>query len=105
MRVHLDGRAHRAAGYVGSRPTFGEGEPMLEAYLLDFTGNAYGKEVEAEFVAFIRPDQAFATPEALAAQMGEDCDQARTILARIEADDPIRRFPLARALAKEAPAT
>ena len=83
-----------------SRPTFGESDPVLEAYLLDFTGDLYGKEVDAEFVAFLRPDQTFATPEALSLQMREDCDKARAILAKLDDDDPMRRFPLARALAK-----
>jgi riboflavin kinase/FMN adenylyltransferase len=100
MRIDVDGHSHPAAGYVGSRPTFGEGDPVLEAYLLDFAGDLYGKEVDAEFVAFLRPDQTFATPEALSMQMREDCDKARTVLAKLDEDDPIRRFPLARALAK-----
>jgi riboflavin kinase/FMN adenylyltransferase len=78
---------------------------VLEAYLLDFAGDLYGQEVEAEFIAFLRPDATFATPQALAAQMREDCDSARAVLAKIDADDPIRRFPLARALAKGAPST
>ena len=75
-------------------------KPALEAYLLDFTGDLYGKEVDAEFIAFLRPDQIFATPEALAAKMRDDCDRAQAVLAKIDADDPMRRFPLARALAK-----
>ena len=100
MRIDVYGRSHPAAGYVGSRPTFGESDPVLEAYLLDFTGDLYGKEVDAEFVAFLRPDQTFATPEALSLQMREDCDTARAILAKLDEDDPVRRFPLARALAK-----
>jgi riboflavin kinase/FMN adenylyltransferase len=105
MRVDHDGRRYHAAGYVGARPTFGEGEPVLEAYLLDFAGDLYGREVEAELIAFLRPDETFATPEALAAQMREDCDRARAVLAKIDADDPMRRFPLARALGKPKPST
>jgi riboflavin kinase/FMN adenylyltransferase len=105
MRVDHDGVRHRAAGYVGTRPTFGADEPVLEAYLLDFAGDLYDREVEAEFVDFIRPDQTFATPAALAAQMTEDCARARTVLAKIDADDPMRRFPLGRALIKPAPST
>jgi len=105
MRVDHDGTRYPAAGYVGARPTFGASEPVLEAYLLDFAGDLYGQEVEAEFIAFLRPDATFATPQALAAQMREDCDSARAVLAKIDADDPIRRFPLARALAKGAPST
>jgi riboflavin kinase/FMN adenylyltransferase len=105
MRVDHDGKRHHAAGYVGARPTFGEGKPVLEAYLLDFAGDLYGQEVEAEFIAFVRPDEVFATPQALAAKMREDCDGARTILTKIDADDPMRRFPLARALAGKVPTT
>jgi len=100
MRIDVDGHNHPAAGYVGSRPTFGEGDPVLEAYLLDFAGDLYGKEVDAEFVAFLRPDQTFATPEALSMQMREDCDKTRAILAKLNENDPTLRFPLARALAK-----
>jgi riboflavin kinase/FMN adenylyltransferase len=105
MRVNHHGARHQAAGYVGVRPTFGAGEPVLEAYLLDFAGDLYGQEVEAEFIEFLRPDQTFAAPAALAAQMSEDCDRARAVLTKIDADDPMRRFPLARALAKPAPST
>lgn len=103
MRVDLDGRRYHAAGYVGARPTFGTGEPVLEAYLLDFAGDLYGEDVDVEVISFLRPDQTFATPEALAAQMRQDCTQARAVLAEIDAGDPMARFPLARALAKAAP--
>lgn len=105
MRVDHDGARYQAAGYVGERPTFGAGEPVLEAFLLDFAGDLYDREVEAEFIDFLRPDQTFATPAALAAKMTEDCDRARAVLAKIDADDPMRRFPIPRALAKPAPAT
>jgi len=100
MRVHHDGGRSHAAGYVGVRPTFGEDRPVLEAYLLDFTGDLYGKEVEAEFIAFLRRDQTFAAPQALAEQMRTDTEQARAVLERIDADDPMRRFPLGRELAR-----
>jgi riboflavin kinase / FMN adenylyltransferase len=102
MRVNHKGKRCHAAGYVGARPTFGAGEPVLEAYLLDFAGDLYGQEVEVEFVAYLRPDQTFVNAEALAEKMREDCDRARAVLAKIDADDPMRRFPLARALAKAA---
>jgi riboflavin kinase/FMN adenylyltransferase len=102
MRIDIGGKRYPAAGYVGARPTFGGGEPVLEAYLLDFTGDLYGKEIEAEFIAFLRPDRTFPTPESLAAQMQADSDEAREILTRLETDDPIARFALARALAKPA---
>ncbi len=101
MRVHHDGGRHDAAGYVGARPTFGEGAPVLEAYLLDFEGDLYGAEIEAEFIAFLRPDQVFDDGASLAVQMEKDCAAARTVLRRIDEDDPMRRFPLGRALAEQ----
>ncbi|HEU4475298.1 MAG TPA: bifunctional riboflavin kinase/FAD synthetase [Methyloceanibacter sp.] len=101
MRVHHDGRRYHAAGYVGARPTFGESEPVLEAYLLDFAGDLYGKDVEAELIAFLRPDQTFANAADLAGQMRQDCDRAREILLKVDADDPMRRYQLGRALAEE----
>jgi riboflavin kinase / FMN adenylyltransferase len=99
VRVEHRGRRHPAAGYVGTRPTFGAGRPVLEAYLLGFAGELYGEEVEVEFIAQLRADAVFATPQALAAQMQSDCAEARAVLAKLEADDPMRRFPLGRVLA------
>jgi riboflavin kinase/FMN adenylyltransferase len=98
MRVYHKGRRYEAAGYVGTSPTFGEGRPALEAYLLDFTGKLYGEDVELEFIAPLRADRAFADGDTLAKQMREDCEAARIILRNIEHDDPMRRFPLGRAL-------
>jgi len=54
----------------------------------------------AEFIAFLRPDQVFASPEALAAQMRKDTEEARAALETIDADDPMRRFPLGLTLAR-----
>jgi riboflavin kinase/FMN adenylyltransferase len=99
VRVEHGGRRYHAAGYVGARPTFGEGQPVLEAYLLDFAGDLYGEDIEVEFIARLRGDATFTSPEALAAQMQEDCEQARAVLAKLDADNPMRQFPLGRALA------
>jgi riboflavin kinase/FMN adenylyltransferase len=98
MRVIYNGRRYRAAGYVGASPTFGGGIPMIEAYLLDFDGDLYGKEVEIEFIAKLRDDKAFPDGATLAETMRQDCEKARAVLAGIEADDPMRRFPLAASL-------
>lgn len=105
MRVSHDGKSYGAAGYVGSRPTFGQDKPVIEAYLLDFTGDLYGQEVEVEFIAFLRPDQTFTDGQSLAAQMAKDTEAARAVLERIAADEPMRRFPLGRALALDCQGT
>jgi riboflavin kinase/FMN adenylyltransferase len=101
-RVEHRGRRYHAAGYVGPRPTFGEDKPVLEAFLLDFSGDLYGEEVEVEFIAKIRSDATFESPEALASQMKQDCAEAARVLAALERHDPMTRYPLGRALARDA---
>nr|WP_244500378.1 riboflavin kinase [Methyloceanibacter methanicus] len=57
------GRRYDAAGYVGPRPTFGAGDPELEAFLFDFSGDIYDRTIEVEFIDFIRPDETFPNGE------------------------------------------
>jgi riboflavin kinase/FMN adenylyltransferase len=75
-----DGR-HQGAAYLGTRPTFDNGPPVLEVFLFDFDGNLYGKRIEVSFVDFIRPDRRFEGMDALVVQMTEDCEKARRLLA------------------------
>jgi riboflavin kinase/FMN adenylyltransferase len=75
------GRRHQGAAYLGTRPTFDNGPPVLEVFLFDFEGDLYGRTIEVSFVDFIRPDQRFEGMEALVRQMDLDCARAREILA------------------------
>jgi riboflavin kinase / FMN adenylyltransferase len=81
VRVKVDGRWHDGASYLGTRPTFDNGAPVLETFLLDFDGDLYGKSIDIAFVAHIRPDRAFATSDDLVAQMNRDVEAARRALA------------------------
>lgn len=80
VRAHVDGRVHDAAAYLGTRPTFDDGMPVLEVFLLDFDDDLYGKVMEVEFVAFIRGDRKFDSAEALVRQMDEDVAKVRNVL-------------------------
>jgi riboflavin kinase/FMN adenylyltransferase len=82
VRVHADGGLHTGAAYLGTRPTFDNGAPVLEVFLFDFDGDLYGQEIEVEFIDFLRPDRRFDSAQALQAQMDKDCAQARESLAR-----------------------
>lgn len=81
VRAHVDGQVHQAAAYLGTRPTFDDGMPVLEVFLFDFDGDLYGHEIEVEFVDHIREDRKFDTAEALVDQMQADVAKAREILA------------------------
>jgi len=82
VRAIVDGESHAAAAYLGTRPTFDDGAPLLEVFLLDFDGDLYGREMAVEFVDYIRADRRFDSAESLTAQMQRDCDRARAMLAQ-----------------------
>jgi riboflavin kinase/FMN adenylyltransferase len=65
---------------LGTRPTVGGTEPLLEAHVFDFAGDLYGCEIEVEFVAKLRDEVHFADLAALTRQMHIDAAQARHIL-------------------------
>lgn len=67
--------------YIGSRPTFDNGDRQVEVNILDFQGDLYTLDLEIEFVAWIRSDRAFDTAEALATQMHDDESMSRAVLA------------------------
>jgi riboflavin kinase/FMN adenylyltransferase len=67
---------------LGRRPTFYDDQPfsLLEAHLLDFDGDLYDEVARVEFVHHLRDELAFDSLEALVAQIGRDCDDARRLL-------------------------
>ena len=95
VRIYLpDGSVQQGAAYLGTRPTFDDGKPVLEVFLFDFDGDLYGREIEVEFIDFIRADRRLDTIEGLKEQMAKDCAKSRQILTDVTADDPMKRFPL-----------
>jgi riboflavin kinase/FMN adenylyltransferase len=74
---------HCAAVSVGVRPTFGTGRAVLiEAFLLDFDGDLYGRTLTIEFLERLRGERRFDSTEALVEQMHRDVEDTRTICAR-----------------------
>jgi len=80
VRVLVDGKTYQAAAYLGTRPTFDNGLPMLEVFLFGFDGDLYGREIAVEFIDFVRTDAKFASVEALQQQIAKDCARAQAIL-------------------------
>jgi riboflavin kinase/FMN adenylyltransferase len=82
VNVYTEGKRLQGAAYLGTRPTFDAGLPLLETFVFDFDGNLYGKTIEIEFIAFVREDAKFRSAETLMAQMTADCAKAKEILDR-----------------------
>jgi riboflavin kinase/FMN adenylyltransferase len=96
MRVHrrvtpLDGifavrvrgigaRALPGVASLGTRPTVGGGEVLLEAHLFDFDADLYGRWLAVEFVQRLREERKFESLDAMVVQMHIDARQARAAL-------------------------
>ena len=64
---------------IGVAPTFGRAESRVEAHLLDFDGELYGRIVDVGFTRRIRGEKKFSGVEELKAQIQHDVEEARLI--------------------------
>ena len=71
---------HLAATNVGVRPTVNGSAVTVEAHLLDFDADIYGRTLRLEFMGRIRPEMKFAGLEALKAQIAADVAKVQNIL-------------------------
>lgn len=72
-----------AAVNVGVRPTFGGTELLIEAFILDFDRDLYGKVLTVEFVQRLRPELKFESVETLIAAIHDDVARVREILKSV----------------------
>lgn len=73
-----DGTSYAAVTNVGTRPTVNSGSDItVEACLLDFEGDLYGKTLRVEFFQHLRDEIRFDSLDALKAQIAADADTTR----------------------------
>jgi riboflavin kinase/FMN adenylyltransferase len=68
---------HRAAISIGVNPHYGGQERRVEAFLLDFEGDLYGRRLVVELWQRLRGEQAFGSEQELIDQIGRDVAAAR----------------------------
>jgi riboflavin kinase / FMN adenylyltransferase len=68
---------HRAAASIGVNPHYGGTERRIEAFLLDFQGDLYGRQLRLELWERLRDERAFASEEDLIRQIAVDVEAAR----------------------------
>jgi len=77
VRVLTGSQAVPGVANIGTRPTTKtNGERLLEVHLIDFSGDLYGRDIEAEFLRFLRPEKKFPDLDALRAQIALDVRSA-----------------------------
>lgn len=81
--VEIDGARYPALTNVGSCPTFGEYPLHLETFLIDFSGDLYGRTVKIYLISFIRDERKFSSPEELVCQIERDLE-----IAKAKKDNP-----------------
>ena len=74
-----DGSVRKAAISVGRRPTFygADGALLVEAFVLDFSGDLYAEEAKVSFVSHLREELAFESVDDLISQMERDVTVTR----------------------------
>ncbi len=70
-------RGHRAAISIGTNPTYGGGELRVEAFLLDYAGDLYGRRLVVELWRYLREERAFASEQELVEQIARDVEDTR----------------------------
>ena len=72
--------SHPGIASIGTRPTVGGKEWLLEAHLFDFHGELYRQRLDVDFVARLRDEIQYRDLEAMTAQMHDDAHAARKLL-------------------------
>ena len=72
---------HDGVANFGIRPMYQVATPLMETHLFDFDGDLYGRHLSVELVDYIRPETRFSGLPALVAQIADDAQAARAILA------------------------
>lgn len=82
VRVAIDGRTWNGVANIGYRPTVStsEIERRLEVHLFDFAGDLYGRDLDVDFIRFLRGERKFDGLDALKAQIASDAAEARRLL-------------------------
>ena len=77
-RAFLPDAVRTAVVNLGVRPTVDRADGIhVEAWIQDYDGDLYGRELTLEFLTFLRPERRFPDLDALRAQVLQDGEQAR----------------------------
>lgn len=78
--VVIDGAEMKAVANIGTRPTVHGAGVLLEAHILDYDGDLYGKRLRVRLRTFLRPEKKFQSLNDLKSQIQKDADTVRRIL-------------------------
>ncbi len=78
--AHVNGKVYQSMTNIGKNPTFGRAHRTIETFLLDYSGDLYGRELSVDFIARVRDEKKFKNADELKKQLAEDVRRGKTIL-------------------------
>ena len=81
-KATVEDAVYMAVTNIGTRPTVAGTGITVEAFLLDFDGDLYGKQLQLEFYQFLRPEKRFSSLAELKAEILENVRQTRKIFEK-----------------------
>lgn len=78
----FDGQAYTAVTNIGTRPTVGGHRVTVEPWLLDYSGDLYGRKLALEFHKFLRPERKFPSLEELQEEIRKNAAQTLEFFAK-----------------------
>ncbi len=77
-------KKHKSITNVGTRPTFGKNELLVETHIIDIKDNIYGEKIRVSFIDRLRDEQRFANVESLISQISTDVENAKKVFAELD---------------------
>lgn len=81
VTVEHNNNRYKGVANVGYSPTFQDNEFGVEVHIFDFDQKIYDQPIRLNFIRRLRGEKRFSGPEALAAQIRRDVEQAKLLLA------------------------
>lgn len=76
-KTYVDGQSYNSITNIGVRPTLDKTELRSETYIIDFSGDLYGRKIRVELIKYIRSEKKFSSLDELKQQIQTDCRIAR----------------------------
>ena len=83
-RALVDGAYYPAVTNVGTRPTVSGAGITVEPWILDYSGDLYGRDIRLEFYRFLRPEKKFDSLEELKAAIYADAEETKQFFTRLK---------------------
>ncbi len=77
--AHIGSKPYHSTTYIGSRATFNLHKNVIEVYIHNFDKNIYDKNIDLQFIEFIRDDRKFESLQLLIEQIGTDIEKSKEL--------------------------